>query len=487
MDTTKISHRLRSRRTFAIAALGVALVVFGTASISSAQGDRHAAKRLEFAAARAKRIGQGPSTTVSSIEQLTTTTVPTTTAPTTTKATTTTSAPTSTTATTRPTTAPTTAAAGGNGPTFYVAPNGNDANAGTAGAPWRSLSGSMARLNAGDTLLVRGGTYNAVTDEQFNIDSKNGNANAWITVAAYPGEKPVVQLNSFWQGFYVLNSSYVEIRGLEIAGTALTDQRMTDGVEIKTSHHVKVDGNVVHDVGGCGICSMSSNHVRVEGNEVYGASKWNVFQTSAISFFQSTNVGGGDNSDGFSMYISGNRVHNNTNIAPPGPGQKVTDGNCVIIDFNDDTGYQGSTLIQTNLCYENGGRGVHVFHSKNVLAVNNTLVNDLRHPDIDGGELTASSSSALVYRNNLTVASRPGAGAVVWDAQVVFDHNVYVGQAPAQVGGGDQVTSVAINPDYTLPGNSPAINAGSTVQAPLTDIRGVHRDAQPDVGAFEAG
>ena len=222
--------------------------------------------------------------------------------------------------------------------------------------------------------------------------------------------------------------------GFEIVGTALTDQRMTDGVEVKKSHHVKVVGNVVHDVGGCGICSIESNHVRIEGNEVYGASKWNTYQTSAISFFLSANIGGGNNGDGFSMYISGNRVHHNTNIAPPGAGQKVTDGNCIIVDYNDDNGYTGSTLIQNNLCYENGGRGVHVFHAKNVLAVNNTLVNNLRHPDIDGGELTASSASALVYRNNLTVASRPGAGVVVWSAQVQLDHNVYVGQAPGADG-----------------------------------------------------
>jgi hypothetical protein len=349
------------------------------------------------------------------------------------------------------------------------------------------LSGSITRLKAGDTLYVRGGNYTAAANEQFNIDAKNGSANAWTTIAAYTGERPFIQLNSFWQGFNVVNSSYVEIRGLEIKGTALSDHQMTDGVEVKSSHHVKVIGNVVHDTGGCGICSIESNHVRIEGNEVYGASKWNTYQTSAISFFLSANIGGGNNSDGYSMYISGNRVHHNTNIAPPAAGQKVTDGNCIIIDYNDDNGYTGSTLVQNNLCYENGGRGVHVFHAKNVLAINNTLVNNLRHADIDGGELTASSSTALIYRNNLTVASRPGAGVVIWDAQVQLDHNVYVGSAsPTQVGSGDQITSASVNPDYTPVANSPAINGGSTVSAPATDIRGVPRDSRPDVGAFEA-
>lgn len=155
--------------------------------------------------------------------------------------------------------------------------------------------------------------------------------------------------------------------------------------------------------------------------------------------------------------------------------------------MNDESGYLGSTLIQNNLCYENGGRGVHVFRSKNVVAVNNTLINNLRHPEIDGGELTVGFSSAVVYRNNLTSASRPGAGAVVWDGQVELDHNVHIGQAPTQLGAGDQVTAVALNPDFTLAQYSPAINAGSTVLAPTTDVRGVRRDARPDVGAFEAG
>jgi len=482
MDTTTIRHRFRQRRTLFLA-LGVLLLLVATAGVGAAHQGRRGSKRVALAGGEAGLENTEPSTTSAP----TTGPVPTTIATPSTTAAPATSSPATAQATTAPaTTAPTTAAARAAGPTFYVATDGNDGNPGSAEAPWRSLSASIARLVAGDTLYVRGGSYAAVLDEQFNIEGKNGSADAWITIAAYPAERPVVQLNSNWQGFYVNNSSYVEIRGFEIVGTALSDQRMTDGVEVKKSHHVKVLRNVVHDVGGCGICGIESNHVRIEGNEVYGASKWNTYQTSAISFFLSANIGGGNNSDGFSMYVSGNRVHHNTNIAPPGPGQKVTDGNCIIVDYNDDNGYLGSTLIQNNLCYENGGRGVHVFHAKNVLAVNNTLVNNLRHPDIDGGELTASSSSALVYRNNLTVASRPGAGAVVWSAQVEFDHNVHVGQAPAQLGNGDQVTSVSVNADFTPAANSPAINGGSSVLAPATDIRGVLRDAQADVGAFEA-
>ena len=110
-----------------------------------------------------------------------------------------------------------------------------------------------------------------------------------------------------------------------------------------------------------------------------------------------------------------------------------------------------------------------------------------RTPDIDGGELTASSASGLVYRNNLAVPSRPGKGVVVWDAQVELDHNVYVGTAPAIVGKNDLVTSISVNADHTPAPHSPALDSGNPAGAPATDIRRTARDATPDIGAFEAG
>ena len=362
----------------------------------------------------------------------------------------------------------------------YVATNGNDAAAGTIDAPWRSLSVAFNRLQPGDTLIVRGGRYNAAQDEQFNIEGKNGAQGRAIVVAAYPNERPVIQLNSFWQGISIANSSYVEIKGLELIGTAPTDQRFTDGIQSNKSHHVRIAGNVVHDTGGCGICSINSNHVWIESNEVYGTSKWSPYQTSGISFFQSTNIGGGANADGYSMYINANRVHHNTNITKPGPGQLNTDGNCVIIDLNNDMGYSGRTLVTNNLCYENGGRGVHMLRSDNVHAINNTLVNNLRNPEIDGGELTAAFSSNILFRNNLASAARPGKGYINWDASVTTDRNMYFGQAPTLMSSTDQAIPGALDADLTAPAGSVAINGGSTQLAPQSDFRGTcPRTANP--------
>ena len=43
--------------------------------------------------------------------------------------------------------------------TFYVAPTGNDGNAGGSGTPWRTLQHAADTVRAGDTVIVRAGQY----------------------------------------------------------------------------------------------------------------------------------------------------------------------------------------------------------------------------------------------------------------------------------------------------------------------------------------
>ncbi|MEX2554703.1 MAG: hypothetical protein WEB06_03620 [Actinomycetota bacterium] len=74
--------------------------------------------------------------------------------------------------------------------TFYVSVSGADANAGTLGAPWRTVGKGLASLFPGDTLLVRGGTY---VERITSVVYRPATAGNPITVAAYPGEVPIVK------------------------------------------------------------------------------------------------------------------------------------------------------------------------------------------------------------------------------------------------------------------------------------------------------
>ena len=73
--------------------------------------------------------------------------------------------------------------------TYYVATTGNDGNAGTSvDSPFRTIQYAMGKAVAGDTVLVRGGTYR----EQVEV-SAGGTADKPITVSGYAGEVPIIK------------------------------------------------------------------------------------------------------------------------------------------------------------------------------------------------------------------------------------------------------------------------------------------------------
>ena len=74
------------------------------------------------------------------------------------------------------------------GPKRFVDPaRGDDAHPGTAAAPWKTLTHAVRQLKPGDTLYLRGGTYH----EKVSL-TRSGTPDAPITIAAYPGELPVL-------------------------------------------------------------------------------------------------------------------------------------------------------------------------------------------------------------------------------------------------------------------------------------------------------
>ena len=96
------------------------------------------------------------------------------------------------------------------GPAYYVSPTGNDRADGSEANPWRSLTASMKKLRAGDTLLVRGGTYR----ERVEVRGESvprGTPDARITVRAYPGEEPLV-VGIFW----VSNADYWTFDNIDV-------------------------------------------------------------------------------------------------------------------------------------------------------------------------------------------------------------------------------------------------------------------------------
>src|SRR5947209_2610425 len=106
------------------------------------------------------------------------------------------------------------------GVTYYVSTSGNDNNAGTLAAPWRTIQKAANTVQAGDTVKVRAGTYNEVVTMKTSGNSTQG----YITFANYPGEAPIVDGTglavgaSGQTGLLSLDGTfnYIVIKGFEI-------------------------------------------------------------------------------------------------------------------------------------------------------------------------------------------------------------------------------------------------------------------------------
>src|SRR5262249_38913929 len=85
----------------------------------------------------------------------------------------------------------------------------------------------------------------------------------------------------------------------------------------------------------------------------------------------------------FRNIIEFNVAHNNALTQCGSAGNKYdTDGNGIIMDTLDYfiKPYPYQTLVAFNIAYNNGGAGVHIFHSSNVTVANNTAFNNQIDP-----------------------------------------------------------------------------------------------------------
>ncbi|WP_037673777.1 carbohydrate-binding protein [Streptomyces griseus] len=101
---------------------------------------------------------------------------------------------------------------------LYVAPGGTDGAAGTQSAP-TTLTSAISRITPGGTIYLRGGRYaysSTVTIPQGN----DGTSAARTTLAAYPGETPVLNFSAQSESpanrGLQLNASYWHVKGLVV-------------------------------------------------------------------------------------------------------------------------------------------------------------------------------------------------------------------------------------------------------------------------------
>ena len=115
--------------------------------------------------------------------------------------------------------------------TYYISPTGSSGNPGTIGSPWNLFKlQTVGVLSPGDTVFLRGGTYRTESPAtlyiQLLIQNMHGAAGNLIYIWAYPGEKPVFNLDNVISLYpatsqvclYLEHVSYVHFKGLRITG-----------------------------------------------------------------------------------------------------------------------------------------------------------------------------------------------------------------------------------------------------------------------------
>lgn len=382
--------------------------------------------------------------------------------------------------------------------TVYVNPVTGDnsrtkAQATNPNTPWRSLNTAIFGVADFDIIEAQAGTYTGMVF----LDQKSNR-----TIQAAPGARPILKPGggTAYAIIDIRGTSNITIRGFELDGS--TSRSTADGILITGgAHHITIADCIVHDCGGGGIGTFNSNvvaggpggeaggsdYITFEDNVVYGCCANATGDPSGMglhgqSFF--------DNAPGFHSVIRRNRIFNNIATFV---GEKHTDGNGIIIDLQGDGPL---VLIENNLCYFNGGRGIHVFKSKNVAIRNNTTYQNCQDPDIPDGELTAITAGNVQFTNNIAY----GKGGLKLNSNfnstnITFSSNLYFNGTQ-----NIEASAVLADPQFRAPGtglgadfrvglSSLALNSGTSAAGSFAAADFLQnprpQGAGIDKGAFE--
>jgi parallel beta-helix repeat protein len=336
------------------------------------------------------------------------------------------------------------------GNTYYVATNGSDSNPCNPSSPCKTIKYAATRLQPGDMLYVRGGTYPEGQNEQ-NIDGNAGapSGTSWnsaIIIKGYPGEKAIIS-----NGWIVGNVSYVIIENVTVEGPSTFHI---------SGDHIRLKG------------VETTNSTYILGYNHYGELiNMNVHDSGDYSDTRCPSLGGncghGIYFGGNNVLIEGGRWYHNSYYGiqmrfPPIGGDNNVIRNNLIYD-NKASGivmaHGSGHLVYNNIIYRNQGGGI-LFNSGNTKIYNNTFANN-------GGDAVNLNvpSSGIEVRNNIIYNS--GGIANVDSGSITSSNNLTTDPGFVNSAGND----------FHLTPNSPAINAGTALTEVPNDIEDKSRPA----------
>lgn len=268
--------------------------------------------------------------------------------------------------------------------TYYVATNGNDNNPGTIESPLQSIKVALNKALPGYTILVRNGIYN-----EKIIFPKSGTSGLYITLKAYPNEKPIIDgtglsVNGRESLITIRNVKYINIEGFDICNykstksgvivNGITVNQGSGDITIKKNKIYNIEHNVApengrngHGIEILGNTTVAIKNIIIEENEIHDCN---------TGYSENLTVNG--YVDGF--VIRKNIIYNGENIGIVAAGGYSANSistlnyarNGVISD-NEVYNMDGTTGPIPAYQQVNGAIGIYVDGAKNIIVERNRV------------------------------------------------------------------------------------------------------------------
>lgn len=413
------------------------------------------------------------------------------------------------------------------GTTYYVADSGGDDTfPGTLAQPFKTIQKAVDTVLAGDTILIKAGTYNArvllstsgtaalpITIQAFDtgvvLDGTGitwnppGTANPFNGLFDLFGISHVVfnnlsLTNSTYAGFFMENCTNITISNCQ------TDNTVSSGIGVWSCDSIMVDNNTVQRAcnGGGEECITLANtsNSEVKNNEVFnniggvlGGEGIDVKQGShhvKVHHNHVHHLNGrlGIYADAYDAYTHDIEIYNNLVHDIPDSGIAVA---------SEGGGLLENILIYNNLIYNNTYGAIEVGGWTTVAGTTNTpihnvkIINNTLYNNQDGINIDNAFAENISVKNNI-ISQNSGEQIVIGatPAIQVSVFNCLIDGASLITGtnaimAAPQFIDISTQ-NFHLSINSPAINTGTQTDSPSFDLDDANRnDGLPDIGAYE--
>jgi Right handed beta helix region len=330
------------------------------------------------------------------------------------------------------------------GSAFYVSPTGNDSNAGSLAAPFKTLVKAQSAMRASSTIktvYLRAGTYSLASIANCYDQSTCGlhftsadNGQVWSYYPADGYSSAIVDggssamgnglvyvmaldnvSNITFDGFAIRNFQYSALGGGGGTGLVIKNMHLYNGtyvviddnpaaISLYGNGNATISHNVIHDMASWGIAFANVNgtisNALVDGNVVYNTCT-KVEDCSAIYAID-------DASSATNMRWTNNYVRDGNTFAKAGSGwgSGLYADDCV----------SNLTMSGNVLVGRNGSNGIHLHGGSNLKVLNNIV--DLgtdKHSTLifqtsDGTGCKNAAMSGVAFQSNIVIGNWSGDG-----------------------------------------------------------------------------